>query len=59
LGIASGTISFDGTPHELFNRNLDSIYENEPSFLKNNTNNVTGIMSKVHDANNNTMKKSA
>lgn len=61
LGVASGTISFDGTPHELLSRNLDSIYENEPSSLESSKNNITNIMSHVHDnnSNNNEMRNAA
>jgi phosphonate transport system ATP-binding protein len=62
LGVASGTISFDGTPQELLSRNLDSIYESEPTSQKGSKNNVTDIMSHIHDNtnnNNNEMRNAA
>jgi len=57
LGVASETISFDGSPDELLSRNLDSIYENEPSRIE--INNVTNMADQIHDANINTIRKAA
>ena len=57
LGIASETISFDGTPAELLSRNLDAIYENEPSLII--TSNITNFTTHICDESSNTMKKAA